>query len=118
MAEKLLSSETVFPNKIILHKGARKIMVNVDQILYGEAYGDYTRIFTQKEELLSTRGISFLLDNLDKNIFIRLHRSHFANKQYIKEIIKIERYTYAVLAGDVKIKISESFLPDIRKIMF
>jgi two-component system LytT family response regulator len=118
LTESLLKNEVNFPKKIILHKGSRKMMVDVSDIIYGEAFGDYTKIFTQKGEFLSTKGISNMIENLDSTIFIRLHRSHFANKEYIIEIKKTDRYYYAILPGDVSIKISESYLPDIKKILF
>ena len=116
--EELLKNEANFPNKIILHKGSRKIMIEVENIIYGEAFGDYTKIFTQKGEFLSTKGISHITQKLDHNLFIRLHRSHFVHKNCILEIKKIDRYFYALLNSDDCLKISESYLPEIKKILF
>lgn len=116
--EGLLKPDANFPEKIILHKGTRKMMVTVSEIIYGEAFGDYTKVITKKGDFLSIKGISQLLENLDDKVFIRLHRSHFANQEHMIEIKKVERYYYACLSGDFKIKISESYLPVIRKILF
>lgn len=116
--EGLLKSEVNFPNKIILHKGTRKILIDVDDIIYGEAFGDYTKIFTKKGEYLSTKGISHIIQNLDHNLFIRLHRSYFVHKNCILEIKKIDRYFYALLIKNDSIKISESYLPEIKKLLF
>lgn len=118
LTEGLLKNEANFPNKIILHKGTRKIMIDVEDIIYGEAFGDYTKIFTKKGEFLSTKGISHISQNLDHNLFIRLHRSHFAHKNCILEIKKIDRYFYALLMSNESLRISESYLPEIKKILF
>lgn len=118
LTESLLKSEVNFPQKIILQKGTRKIMINVGDIIYAEAFGDYTKIYSPKGDFLSMKGIGQLMESLDPKIFMRLHRSHFVNKEHITEIKKVGRYHYAYLLGDVKIKISESYLPDIKKISY
>lgn len=118
LTEEMLRKETNYPTKIILHKGTRKIIVKVSDIVYGEAYGDYTKIFTQTEELLSLRGISKLIENLNPEVFIRLHRSHFINKNNFIELEKRNRYHYALLSNKVHIKISDSYLPEIKKMLF
>lgn len=116
--ENLLKNEANFYKKIILHKGAKKIMIDIEDIIYGKAFGDYTKIFTKTGEFLSTRGISHIIEKLDHNLFIRLHRSHFAHKNCILEIKKTDRYYYALLISNDYIKISESYLPQIKKILF
>jgi two-component system LytT family response regulator len=118
LAESLLNKENAFPDKVVLHKGNRKLVVDVSSIIYGEAYGDYTKIIADKGEFLSLKGISNLMENLNPDVFMRLHRSYFINKNNLVEIKKIERYHYAVLTDDFTIKISETYLPEIRKWMF
>jgi two-component system LytT family response regulator len=118
LTESLLKQENRFPNKIILHKGSRKIVINTSSIMYGEAYGDYTKIFMDKGELLSLKGISNLIENLNPDTFMRLHRSHFINKNFFVGINKMERYHYAILTNGILIKISETYLPEIKKILF
>ncbi len=118
LTEGFLQKEADYPTKIILHRGTRKIMVNVSDIVYGEAFGDYTKVFTPKEEFLSIKGISNLLENLNPSHFIRLHRSTFVSKDYITEIEKIGRYHYAVLLSGFNVRISDSYLPAIKKMLF
>jgi len=117
LAEELLQKETEFPSKVILHKGARKIMVQVADIVYAEAFGDYTKVFTKTSEFLATRGISELKKTFDPRLFIRLHRSHFVNTNAIIELKKIDRYYYVFLDNGERIKVSETYLPDIKNIV-
>ncbi|WP_340201800.1 LytR/AlgR family response regulator transcription factor [Ascidiimonas sp. W6] len=117
LAEELLQKETEFPLKVILHKGMRKIMINVADITYAEAFGDYTKVFTENEEFLSTKGISQLKDNFNPISFVRLHRSHFVNTNTIKELKKIDRYYYILLTNGKKFRVSDTYLPEIKKIV-
>lgn len=118
LAESLLNKENAFPDKVVLHKGNRKLVVNVNAFIYGEAYGDYTKIFTEQGEFLSLKGISSLIEHLQPEVFIRLHRSYFINKNKLVEIKKMERYHYAILTNGFTIKISETYLPEIKKWMY
>ena len=117
LAEELLQKETEFPSKVILHKGTRKIMVQVTDILYAEAFGDYTKVFTKNSEFLATRGISELKDTFDPKLFTRLHRSHFVNTNTIKELKKINRYYYLFLENGMHFRVSETYLADIKKMV-
>lgn len=113
-----INNESIYHDKIILHKGARQLMINVDDIIYGEAYGDYTKIYTEKDELLSSKGISHFVENVNLTKFVRIHRSHFVNLDCILEIKKNGRYTFAILKNKKQIKISESYLLEIKKRRF
>ena len=117
LAEHLLLEERDFLSKVILHKGTRKLMVNVDDIIYAEAYGDYTKVYTLSEEFLSTKGISELKEKFNPETFIRLHRSHFVHINAIKELHKMERYYYVLLSNGLSLKVSETYLPDIKKVV-
>lgn len=117
LAEELLSKEKDFPAKVILHKGIRKIMVNVQDIYYAEAFGDYTKVFTKKEMFIATTGISELKDKFNPNTFIRIHRSHFVNMNTILEVKKVDRYYNVFLHNGKSFKVSDTYLPDIKKII-
>ena len=118
LTEEILKKESTFPLKIILHKGNRKILVNVEDIYFAESFGDYTKVFTEKDCFLSVKGISHLNEAINSKVFIRIHRTHFINKNKLVEIKKMERYHYAILANGSVIKISETYLPEIKKMMF
>ncbi|AXG68403.1 transcriptional regulatory protein YehT [Kordia sp. SMS9] len=117
LAEELLQKETSFPSKVILHKGTRKLMVNVKDVYFAEAFGDYTKVFTKHEEFLATKGISQLHDIFNPTMFIRLHRSHFVNMNTIVELKKIDRYHYVYLSNGKSLRVSDTYLPAIKKIV-
>ncbi len=117
LAEELLQKEAHFPLKVILHKGTRKLMVNVKDVYYAEAFGDYTKVFTKNEEFLATKGISQLKNTFNHITFIRLHRSHFVNMNTIVELKKVDRYHYVYLSNGKSLRVSDTYLPEIKKIV-
>jgi len=117
LTEQLLIKETNYPAKVILHKGVRKLMVNVTDLYYAEAFGDYTKVFTKNEEFLSTKGISQLKDIFNPTIFLRLHRSHFVNINTIVELKKVDRYHYVYLSNGKNLRVSDTYLPEIKRIV-
>lgn len=118
LTEKLLTKETTFPSKVILHKGSRKLMVNVSDVFYAEAYGDYTKVYTLKTNFLSTKGITELANLLNPKLFIRIHRSHFVNIDFIIELKKIDRYYYVSLTNGMNLRVSDTYLPELKKLVF
>ena len=118
LTEEILNKESTFPSKIILHKGNRKILVIVEDIYFAEAFGDYTKVFTKNDSFLSVKGISHLNEAINSEVFIRIHRAHFVNKNKLMEIKKIERYNYALLENNKCLKISDSYMQEIKKIQF
>lgn len=117
LTEELLEKEIAYPSKVILHKGNRKLMVNIIDIHYAEAFGDYTKVFTKNEEFLSTKGITELKAKLDPELFTRLHRSHFVNTEIITELKKIGRYFNVILENGVALRVSDTYLPEIKRIL-
>ncbi|WP_046756316.1 LytR/AlgR family response regulator transcription factor [Kordia jejudonensis] len=117
LAEELLQKEAHFPSKVILHKGTRKLMIPVKDLYYAEAFGDYTKVFTKNEEFLATKGISQLKNSFNPNTFIRLHRSHFVNINTIVELKKVDRYHYVYLTNGKQLRVSETYLPELKKLV-
>ena len=118
LAEELLNQGSAFPTKIILHKGSKKVMISVCDILYAEAFGDYTKVYTKTEEFLSTKGISDLQNSFEPSAFLRLHRSHFVSINAIAELRKVGRYYHIFLSMGKDFRVSETYLPAIRKMVF
>lgn len=114
LAEKLLKEQSKSLEKIIVHSGRKRLIINIIDIHYLEAYGDYTKVWTQNESFLSTSGISAILEKLKGADFIRIHRSHVVNLSHIQHLIKEGRYYYLYLTSGHKLKVSETYLPELR----
>jgi len=76
-------SETIF-----VQKSDKYFRINAGDIVYLEASGDYTVISTDKEQYVSSKGISKLELKLDPELFFRIHRSTIINQSQLSEIEK------------------------------
>jgi len=117
--EKLLTDMTNqssgYSSTIFVQKSDKYSKINAVDILYLEASGDYTVISTQKDQYVSSKGISKLESKLDPNLFIRIHRSTIINQDQLSEIEK--HFNGGMIAKMVNGKtfpISRSYVKKIR----
>jgi two-component system LytT family response regulator len=99
-AEKLIAySQQTTENlqRIALKKGNQITVMDVENIFYIEAQDDYTMIYTQNERFLKHATMQFFEDKLDKDLFIRTHRSYIVNLKHIEKIELFEKDTRVVV---------------------
>lgn len=69
--------DVLFENeKVIFKEGHNIVTINANDILYVEAYGDYTKIVTAKRVHLTLATLSNFLESLPAGKFMRIHRSY------------------------------------------
>lgn len=69
--------DVLFENeKILFKEGHNLISLNSSEVLYLEAYGDYTKIVTENRSYLTLATLSNFLESLPDGKFIRIHRSY------------------------------------------
>ena len=82
--------------------------VAVNEILYAEADGNYSRIFLQnKEKILISKTLKDLENLLSNHPFVRIHQSFLVNLGHIKKYIKGEG-GYVVLNNGVSLQVSRA----------
>ncbi|MEM9824592.1 MAG: LytTR family DNA-binding domain-containing protein [Bacteroidota bacterium] len=87
------------PNRFFL-KGDKKLhQIHTDDILFIEAYGNYTKVFLREEMIVSHEKISTMEELLPASHFMRVHKSFIIAPHKIKSI-----------EGN-RIKIGEHFVP-------
>lgn len=69
-------------------EGTQKICEK--DIIYIEAFAHFVEINTAKGKYTARKNISSMEKELDKNLFIRCHRSYIAGLRYIKRILSSE----------------------------
>lgn len=96
-----LRSRTVnpeFPDAIFLKDGYEQIKVQIEEILYIEACGNYTQVHFSEKKMLSTRvSLNEMLLLLPDKKFIRIHRAYVVAKD---KITKFDR-TQVWLNGQI-----------------
>jgi len=105
-----ISEENSLPiSRVLIKEGTEINIINVDSIMYIKAEDDYIRIFTKKRAYLKNGSLSEIEKKLNKQMFLRVHRSYIINISFLR---KIEPYLkeskIAVLEDRIKIPISKS----------
>jgi len=92
--------DVLFENeKIIFKEGHNVVNLNASEVIYLEAYGDYTKIVTEKKAHLTLATLSSFLESLPAGKFMRIHRS------YVVAINKVKS------AGNKCINMGEDIIP-------
>lgn len=110
--------KNAYPRKILVARGSKLVGVNVDDIQWISADGDYSSLITANGRFLSQYGIGQLEQKLNPESFIRVHRSSILNLKYVQEVFR-EGHTYdaKMQNGDV-VKVSRSYVPRVKEIIF
>ncbi|MBN2707777.1 MAG: response regulator [Calditrichaceae bacterium] len=104
--------------RLLIRDGAEVHILNVNDIVFIQAHGDYIKIHTRERYFIKMERISNLHQRLPGNIFKRVHRSYLININCLK---KIEPYSkddkLAILSTGQQIPISRTGYQEIRKIL-
>ena len=99
-------------SKRIFVKGDKKHhQLNLDDLLYIEAYGNYTKLFLTHEMIVSHEKISHFEDILEATSFLRVHKSFIVAIDKIK-FIEGNR----ILINEYKIPIGQTYKGNVNKL--
>lgn len=85
--QKVVLSETnSVSNRIFVHSNKKHIQLEVGNIFYVEATGNYTKIVTTTEAITIREKFSSILELLPKNEFVQVHKSFAVAPKHIKSI--------------------------------
>jgi two-component system LytT family response regulator len=105
-------------DRIVVKSGSSIIVIPVDEIIYLEAADDFVKIHTAKGSWLKNRTMHHFEQTLDKNKFIRTHRSYMVN---ITEATRLDPYEkdshVLLLKSGQKIPVSKQGMGKIREIL-
>ena len=71
------------PNQLFIKSDKRLIQVSISDIFYLESYGNYVKIWLEKEFHLTPRTLSSFMELLPLNDFFRIHKSFIINRKHI-----------------------------------
>lgn len=99
-------------SKSFFLKGDKKHhQIHLDDLLFIEAYGHYTKVYLENEMILSHQKISSFEEFLPENDFIRTHKSFIVAKKKIK-LIEGNR----ILIKEHKIPIGQTYKNTVSKL--
>lgn len=86
----IVQRESADPPHLFLNVGKKKTKVYFDDILFIESVKEYVRIVTREKSILVNFQLSKLAQSLDKQKFIRVHRSFIVAKSKIDSFNALE----------------------------
>ncbi|MEO8582329.1 MAG: LytTR family DNA-binding domain-containing protein [Flavitalea sp.] len=106
--EKSLVGNTV--NHLFIKSDGKLIRLNNDDILFIESLGDYVRFVTSNKKYVTHNTIKNLEDKVNKECFMKVHRSYIINLQKIDDIRENDLFI-----NGIEIPISKSLRADVMK---
>lgn len=97
------------PRTIFLREDKRYVQVELDEVKYLEASGNYTNVVTSDKTLTVREKISELLEDFDSADFLQVHRSFAVSKSYISSIIGNR-----IFIGETQIPIGKMFKSNVK----
>jgi two-component system, LytTR family, response regulator len=98
----LTRSESPSDRRLVVKSGGRVIFLNMREIDWIKAAGNYVRVNVQGDSYLLREGIGRVAERLDPKQFVRIHRSIIVNLEKIKELHPCNRGEYMVILRDGK----------------
>lgn len=110
--EQLLETASLSPSqsqRVVVKNGSKIKIIPAHDIFYLEAADDFVKIHTQEGYFLKNKTMSHFEQALDKQQFVRSHRSYIINIQQITRIDPYEKDSHvAVLRSGMKVPVSRS----------
>lgn len=92
-----VASPSQYAQRLVIRSIGRVQFVNVEQIEWLEASGNYVEIHTARESFLHRERLRVLETQLDPAVFVRIHRSAMVNRASIKEVRPIAGGDYSIV---------------------
>jgi len=104
--------------RIVIKDGSKIKIIPVHEVMYLEAADDYVKIHTKDGYFLKNKTMNHFEQALDKQQFVRSHRSYIVNVQQITRIDPYEKDNHvAVLRSGVKVPVSRSGYGKLREVL-
>ena len=117
LTQSLLMDKTEYPERVLVEKKDKLITIAVADIIWIEAYGDYSKLHTALDILVSNYGISALEEKLNPKSFLRVHRSSLINLNKVKELHKYGKSYDITMENNEIVRVSRGYMDAIKKIM-
>lgn len=109
-------SQSLATKKVPIQDQERIIMVNMSDILAVEASQGKTMIYTKEKVYQSQTPLTYWEQRLDRQAFMRVHRSFIVKVEAIKEIQPWFNHTYQLtITEGLKIPVSRSYIKSFKE---
>jgi Response regulator of the LytR/AlgR family len=108
-----------YPTHIFVRVGRKIVSVQVGDIVWIEAEGDYTRLHTDNGTHLCNLTMNTLEEKLNPSGFLRVHRSYMIERDSIEHLVGDgEGGFIVVLKNKARVKVSRTYAAKIRDVIW
>ncbi len=105
-------------NRIVVKDGGKIRIIPLPQVQYLEAADDYVKIFTNNGSFLKKKTMQYFEQFLQREQFIRIHRSYIINVQLITRIDPLEKDTHlALLTTGARLPVSKAGYAKLKEVL-
>lgn len=107
-------------DKLAVSQDGRTILIPYDQIIFVEAFEDYSYVHTANQKFLSSHRLKNLEDRLGPHRFFRVHRKYLVNLDMVTEIASMPGSNFMLrTAGRTRIElpISRRRIAELKKVI-
>lgn len=98
-------------NNIVLQKGAKTVILPVDNIVYIESLDHKVIVHSTHEEHVFKWSLSEIMQSLPENLFCRVHNSYIVNMKHIVEFLRSE----IVLSNGSRLPVGRKYYETVQK---
>jgi two-component system LytT family response regulator len=104
--------------RIAVKDGSKITIIPIETLRWLEAQDDYVKLYSEGGKFMKKKTMKFFEDHLDRNTFIRIHRSSIININFIKQMELSEKESYRVILKDeTKLPVSKTGLQKLKEIL-
>ena len=87
-------------HRVVIKKSGKIHVISTGDIIFLEAQDDYVMIYTKECKYLKQQTMKYFEQHLDKQQFVRVHRSYIANITCIERIEPYEKSNFILILKD------------------
>lgn len=107
-----------YADRLVVKTGGRISFLNVREIDWIEANGDYAKIHCDQRSFLLRRTLNDLAGRLEGNGFLRISRSVIVNLDRIRELAPLKRGEYQIELHDgTRLKLTRSYRSQVETLI-
>ncbi len=91
--------------------------LEIQDIVYLEAHTNYTCLHTEKHKYITAKTLKEYAAKLNPEEFIRPHKSHIVNKDYIKHATFSYNHGELTLKNGIKISVARRRLKEVKRLL-
>lgn len=116
--EKLINSNPEQYDRIVVKNGNKIKIIKDDDLIRIEADDDYIKIMDGDSNFLKKQTMKSISDRLDPQKFVRVHRSHILNVNFIEKIEAFGKDSHiAILKNNERVPISRSGYQELKVVL-